>query len=390
MARRRFLALASGAGASALLGACGGASLGGGDEQGSGAVKIGLLLPQSGAFTAIGEDLRRGFDLYLEGTGGKLGGRPATIVTADEGENADTGKAAAERLLKQERVLALTGVVNSVVLGAIKDLVQSARVPLVGSNASPTGLADADFIWRTSFRNDQPGRALGAYVAAQPDGRRVAVIAADYQAGRDEVTGFREAYEAAGGTIADVTWTPFPATRNFLPYLQRVGASKATAVFCFYAGTAAVDFVKQYHEAGLTQPLYAPGFLTEGGVLQAQADRALGIRTALNYAADLPGEDNRRFVEAYQARNGKRPTTYAVASYDAAAVLDRAVAAAGAQPTSQSVNTAIGTLGDIASPRGTWRFTPERVPAQAWYLREVRQSPQGPVNALVRELLRLS
>ncbi|MFD6911635.1 ABC transporter substrate-binding protein [Streptomyces virginiae] len=367
---------------------CGGASLGTGDDNNrSGPVKIGLLVPRSGTYKALGDDMKQGFELYVREHGGRLGGREVQIVVADEGETADSGKAAAEKLVKQDRVLAVGGVVSSATVNGVKDLFESSKIPLVGSNASPTTLTGTKYIWRTSYVNDEPGKALGAHVAERAGGP-VFLIAAGYQAGKDEIEGFKSTFLPAGGTIAgEEVYTPFPGTKNFQPYLSRIQNSGAKAVFCFYAGGAAVDFVKQYRDFGLAGkiPLYAPGFLTEGGVLGGQGDAAEGIRTALNYSADLDNPANRRFAPAYRAAHGTDPTTYAMASWDAAQVLDKAIGAAGGTVTSETVNAALATVGDIDSPRGTWRFNSGGTPIQPWYLREVRQG----ANTVAGDLGRL-
>ncbi|WP_327256321.1 ABC transporter substrate-binding protein [Streptomyces sp. NBC_01244] len=373
-----------------LTTACGGASLGTGEDDQSGPLKIGLLVPQSGTYKSLGDDMKQGFELYVAQHGGKLGGREVEIVVADEGETADSGKAAAEKLVKQDRVLAVSGVVSSATINGVKDLFETGKVPLVGSNASPTTLTGTKYIWRTSYVNDEPGKALGKHVAERAGGP-VFLIAAGYQAGKDEVEGFKSTFLPAGGKqAAEEVYTPFPGTKNFQPYLAQIEKSGAKAVFCFYAGGAAVDFVKQYRDFGLAGkiPLYAPGFLTEGGVLKGQGDAANGILTALNYSADLDNSANKQFAPAYTAAHGTAPTTYAMASWDAAQVLDKAIKAAGSTGStvsSASVNAAIAQVGDIDSPRGTWRFNSGGTPVQPWYLREVKQG----ANTVSSELGRL-
>lgn len=371
-----------------LATACGGASLGTGDDsKQTGPVKIGLLVPQSGTYKALGDDMKAGFELYVEQHGGRLGGREVQIVIADEGETADSGKAAAEKLVKQDRVLAVSGVVSSATVNGVKDLFETSRIPLVGSNASPTTLTGTKYIWRTSYVNDEPGKALGKHVAERAGGP-VFLIAAGYQAGKDEIEGFKSTFLPAGGKVAgEEVYTPFPGTKNFQPYLSQIENSGAKAVFCFYAGGAAVDFVKQYRDFGLAGriPLYAPGFLTEGGVLKGQGDAADGVLTALNYSADLDNAANRKFAPAYRAAHGTDPTTYAMASWDAAQVLDKAIKAAGGDVTPETVNAAISTVGDIDSPRGTWRFNSGGTPIQPWYLREVKLG----ANTLAGDLGRL-
>src|SRR5699024_8044449 len=247
--------------------ACGGSSLGGGssDDAIEGEVKSGLLVPQSGVYKPLGDDMKNAFELYLEQHDGELGDRTVDLKLADEGETPETGRSGATKLIEQEEVLAVSGVVSSAVMNSVKQMFESKQIPLVGSNASPTTLTDAEYIWRTSYVNDQPGKALGEYVAKNIDGP-VYLIAADYQAGKDEIEGFKETFLPAGGKIAGETYTPFPGTTNFQPYLSKIRQSNAAAVFTFYAGGAAVDFVKQYKKFGLAgeTPLYGAGFLTEG------------------------------------------------------------------------------------------------------------------------------
>lgn len=370
------------------LAACGGGSLGGDDEVGDGPVKIGLLIPQSGVYNSLGDDMRAGFEIYLEQNDDMLGGREVDVVIADEGETADTGRAAAERLVQQEEVLVVSGIVNSAVLNGSVDLFEEGGIPLVGSNASPTTLDDVEYIWRTSYVNDEPGKALGEYVAQNEDGS-VYLLAADYQAGLDEVTGFKETFEPAGGEIADEVFTPFPGTTNFQPFLSNLGSSDAEAVFTFYAGGAAVDFVQQYDQFGLAGNVthYSAGFLTEGETLTAQGETALGTYTAMNYSADLDNDLNAEFVEAYVDKTGQLPTTYAVASYDAARVLDLAIEAAGDELSSETLNEAIAGVGEIDSPRGTWEFNDNGTPIQMWYLREVQENEDGDLtNVVIQEL----
>ncbi|MPZ95718.1 MAG: ABC transporter substrate-binding protein [Propionibacteriales bacterium] len=373
------------AAAATLLTACGG-GLGSEESSDSGPVKIGLLVPQSGVYKALGDDMKNGYELYLDQHDGKLGGREIETATADEGETADSGKAAAEKLVKQDNVMAVTGVVSSAVMNGTADLFEEGT-PLVGSNASPTTLTDAKYIWRTSYVNDEPGKALGAYVAEKVDGP-VYLLAADYQAGIDEVTGFKETFLAAGGKVADEVYTPFPTTTNFQPFLSNLEKSGAKAVFTFYAGGAAVDFVKQYEQFGLSDKVahYSAGFLTEGGVLDAQAAAAEGTFTAMNYSADLDNDVNAEFVKAYEEAYDAKPTTYAMASYDAAQVLDKAIEAAGDDLTSETLNDAIAEVGEIDSPRGPWSFNDNGTPVQTWYLREVQAADGGFSNVVIEEL----
>src|SRR3954468_5899117 len=111
--RRRLLGAMGAAGALAVLPACkrSGGDAGGGSGRGgggaAGAVKIGLVVPQSGVYATVGNEVKHGWELWLEQHGGKLGNREVTTVVADEGESPQTGVPAVQKLLQSDQVDAI-------------------------------------------------------------------------------------------------------------------------------------------------------------------------------------------------------------------------------------------------------------------------------------------
>ncbi|WDZ85951.1 ABC transporter substrate-binding protein [Micromonospora cathayae] len=394
MNRRRALQLlAAAVGTTGLSAACGTDTGDSTTEQGS-PIKIGLVAPRAGGYKPIGDEILNGFQLFLDLNDQRLGNRPVTLLTADEGENATTGKAAVDGLL-QQGVTALTGVVNSSVMVGIRDTVEQARVPLVGSDASPATLQSVVYIWRTSYVLDEPGRALGRYLRQRlPQGDQIVIIAPENVGSLDVVKGFTQEFGESDPRLAgEPIWTRFatdPGSGFFAADIQRALARNPNAVFCFYAGPAAVQFIKQLRGTGYRGPIYAPGFLTEGSVLtEIKPAEATNILTSLNYSADLNNAANRRFAAAYRKTHNASPTTYAMASYDAAQVLDKAIRLAGPDANAQQVNLALGKVGQIDSPRGPWQFNQPRTPQQKWYLRRVQLDGQVLANTLVSELATL-
>jgi branched-chain amino acid transport system substrate-binding protein len=390
MNRRRALQLLAALGTTGLAAGCS-SGADSRSESGGTPIKIGLIAPMTGGYKPIGDEIINGFQLFLTLNNQRLGGHPVTLETADEGETDKTGKAAAEGLLKKG-VLALTGVVNSPVMFGIRDTVEQARVPLIGSNASPKSLQSVVYIWRTSYVLDEPGMALGSYLRQElPRGARVAIIAPEGDGSRDVVGGFRLGFGQDDPRIAgEPVWTNKTISPNNNTYdndIRKVLLKRPTAIFCFFAGPPAVHFIKQLYRAGYRGPIYAPGFLTEGTVLnEVKAIEAANITTALNYSADLNNTANRTFASAYRKTHNTSPTTYATASYDAAQVLDKAIRLAGPDPDPQQVNLALGKIGQIDSPRGAWQFNQPRTPQQKWYLRKVERDGQLLSNVLVNEL----
>ncbi|WBB61567.1 ABC transporter substrate-binding protein [Streptomyces sp. WMMC500] len=388
--RTRASAAAAAAVSLAIAGCSGGES-GSGDDT----VKVGLLASLSGTYEPVGTDLRNGFQLYLDTHDGKLGGREVELSVADEGDGPPTAVPAATKLVKKDRIDVMTGIVANGSYNAVLPMLEQNKIPLISSNGRPE-LKDVSSVWHTSFLSKDFGAAIAQYVKDEVDGP-VYAIGPDYQGGYDQVGGFTETFGEIDGELAnpdgETTWTPFPDTTNFTPYFADIAKSDAKAVYTFYAGKAAIDFVKQYAQSDIADlPLYASGALTEGSILQAQGDAAEGIQSVFNYVPDLDNDANRKFVADWTAKHDTPPTEYAMASYDAAHVLDMAIADAAdkGEVNSETINEAVANLGQIDSPRGAWEFGEKsHAPVQKWYLREVRKDGEQLSNVTVQDLATL-
>jgi branched-chain amino acid transport system substrate-binding protein len=375
---------------------CAGAA-GGGDGGDGGPIRIGWMSTLSGPYEQAGTDMRDGFELYVELAGNRLGGRDVEIEVVDEGEDGSTAVPAAQRLIQQERVVAIAGVLNAASFLPVRDLITEEQIPLVGANARPTALGpdDVAYVWTTSWLNPHAGQAIAPYVHDEVEGP-VFAIGPDNQGGYDQVGGFTDEFQRIGGELANTgaepTWVPLQGSTDFIPYLSEIAGSDTAAVYAFFAGAQAVDFVVQYAQSPAAEiPLYG-AYLTEGTVLDAQGEAALGILNVLNYSPDLDNAANRTFVAEWSARHDRTPTVFAADSYDAAQVLDKAIAAIPAEQevTPAALNEAIAGLGQIDSPRGTWQFNAEtHAPIQKWYLREVTRDGGQLSNVVVADLATL-
>lgn len=376
-------------GVSALAG-CGGSSLG--NDSGDGGntaagVNIGLLVPQSGVYAPLGEDMKNGFRLALDQAGGKIAGRQANVTTVDEGESPDTGVPAAQGLL-DDGVNAVVGVVSSAVALAVRDTFDEAHVPLIVANAGAhqvTSDAASDYVWRTAYNSEDLSGAMGRYVAQQVGGGSVFVIAADYSGGHEHADAFKKTFTEAGGTVAGEAYPAFGETQNYQPYLAQIRQSGAKAVYAFFAGSEAVTFTKQYHDFGLSNDLqlYAPGFLTEGGALAALGENALGVQTGLQYSPQLDTPRNKEFVEAYKAAYHEPPTVYSEQAYDAFLALDQAMKKGTSGP---DVVAGLQGITSIDSPAGKFSFNEGHQAQYTYYLRKVEKQGDEFVNSIVSPL----
>ncbi len=341
--------------------------------QSSGKLKVGLMLPYTGTFAALGTAIENGFRLHINELGGKVGGREVEFFKVDDESEPSKATDNVNKLIKRDNVDVLIGTVHSGVAMAMAKVAKDTNtlliVPNAGANAV-TGPMCGVNIFRSSFSNWQPGYAMGE-VAAKKGHKNVVTITWKYAAGDESVGGFKEAFEKGGGKVVKELSLPFPNV-EFQALLTEIAATKPDAVYTFFAGGGAVKFVKDYAAAGLKKniPLYGAGFLTDG-TLEAQGADADGLLTTLHYGDSLNQPRDNAFRLAYAKAYKLQPDVYAVQGYDAAQMLAIGMAAVKGDPAKKTEFAAALRKAKIDSPRGAFTLSSSHNPVQDMYLRQV-------------------
>ncbi|MGH3736142.1 MAG: ABC transporter substrate-binding protein [Micromonosporaceae bacterium] len=379
--RRGFLRLSAAAAGAAALSACGEAR---DPDQDEDPIRIGLVLLQEGVFKLLGDDQRAGFKLFLELSGGRLGGRRVEVIETEESLEPGETVRNVERMLRTENLTALVGVTFSSNLIPVVPVVQRAKVPLISPFASTLQAQGKDYVWRTCALSGYDGYAIAPYVSRRHRGQGVYLLASDYAAGWDETHGFKSRFT---GEIVGEEYIPFPDTTDFGPYLDRLRESGAGALFCFLPADLAVAFINQFDAAGLrrTVSFYGAEGMTEAPFLEQEGARAENLMDAFYYSEVLDNAANRNFVAAYLRWYHKSPYVLPMVAYDAAAVLDQALVGGG-QVTPEQLERRLGDIGQVDSPRGYWWFGRNRAPVQRYYLRQVRPDGDVLANVVLDEL----
>jgi branched-chain amino acid transport system substrate-binding protein len=385
--RRRFLGTASMAAASAAVGPW----VLRGHAQ-SGPVKIGVVLPYTGVYAVLGESITQAMELVFARENWTVAGRKIEMIKEDDEMKPPVGIRKTEKLIDSDKVDILTGPVHSGILMGMRDKVHNSKTILIVSNAGADAISRercSRWIFRTSFSNWQPCQPMGGWVAKNVS-KDVFQIAPNYQAGKDMMAAFRETFLPAGGKIIAEDYPKLGET-DYAPYLTKIKQSGAKAVFAFFSGTDAVNFVKQFDQFGLKQSikLTGAGFLTEPDVLPAQGGSALGILTGHFYTPLLDNPVNHAFVKAFREKYfGKLPDGFACQGYDTAEVIIRALKAVnGNTQDKDKLVDAIAKV-EFDSPRGRFRFDPKthNVIQPFIYVREVREVYGGLNNVPIDKI----
>jgi branched-chain amino acid transport system substrate-binding protein len=348
-----------------------------------GAVKIGLVLPYSGVYQVLGESITQGMELAFAREGNKVAGREIVMIKEDDEMQPPVGIRKTEKLIESDKVDILTGPVHSGILMGMRDKVHNSKTILIVSNAGADAISRercSKWIFRASFSNWQPNQPMGGWVAKNV-AKETFLIAPNYQAGKDMMTAFKETYLPAGGKVVGEDYPKLGET-DYAPVLTKIRQSGAKAVYAFFSGTDAVNFVKQYDQFGLkgAMKLTGAGFLTEPDVLPAQGRSALGTITGHFYTPQLDSPVNKKFVSDFKAKfGGKTPDGFACQGHDTAEVIVRALKAVNGNTQDKDKLVAAIEKVEFDSPRGRFRFDPKthNVIQPFIYVREVKEVAGG-------------
>ena len=354
----------------------------------SGKLRVGLMLPYTGTFAQLGVAIDNGVRLAINEQGGKLGGREIEYFKVDDESEPAKGIENANKLVQRDKVDVLIGTVHSGVQMGIHKVARDSGVLSLIPNAGvhmATRAQCAPNVFRTSFSNSQPTRALGAAMVAKGH-KRAVWITWKYAAGDEAFEGFKEGYLAAGGTIIKELGLPFPNV-EFQALLTEIAALKPDAVACFFAGGASAKFMIDYAAAGLKDkiPLYGSGFLTEG-MLDAAGPAAEGVMTTLHYGDSIETPRNKAFRLAYAKTFKMQPDVYAVQGYDTGLLLVHGANAVKGDLNNKAVlYKALETV-TIDSPRGKWTMSKSHNPIQDIYLRVVQNKENKVIGVAAKAL----
>jgi branched-chain amino acid transport system substrate-binding protein len=354
----------------------------------SGKIRIGLMLPYTGAFAPLGVAIENGVRMALNEQGGKLAGREIEWFKVDDESDPSKGVENASKLVQRDKVDVLIGTVHSGVQMGIHKVARESGVltliPNAGVHAATRALC-APNVFRTSFSNSQPTRALGK-VMMDKGHKKVVWITWKYAAGEEAFEGFKESYTAAGGTIIKELGLPFPNV-EFQALLTEIASLKPDAVACFFAGPSAAKFMKDYAAAGLKGkiPLYGSGFLTEG-VLEAAGPAADGVTTTLHYSDSLNTPRNNKFRLEYAKAFKMQPDVYAVQGYDTGLLLIKGANAVKGDLTAKPALYKAMESAVIDSPRGKWTMSKSHNPVQDIYLRVAEKGENKVIGVAAKAL----
>ncbi len=325
-------------------------------------VKIGALLPFTGAFALNGPRFRNSIELALDQAGWDVAGRKIKLIVEDSGTDVSMARDKLTKLIERDEVAMVIGPLHMGVRIANAPYIEANKVPnLAVREESIDNMKKFDYVFAVSGTLRQRTYRMGDYAYDKLAYRKITVLGSDFIAGHVFAESFMDRFKERGGEIVQEQWFSV-GTVDFAPFLTAMKKADACAVWV--AGPGAIRLVKQYAEYGVFKKMpmisyYHSGMFDED-VLKEYGDIGLGISGPIDYASTVDTPLNKRYVAEHMKKYGKRPTACGHGAYMATLVALEALKTTGGDTAPEKLREAILGL-RVQGPIGPIRFTPEGV-----------------------------
>jgi branched-chain amino acid transport system substrate-binding protein len=314
-------------------------------SPGESPIRVGVVLPLTGDLSKFGNIEKSSFMMGLEeiNAAGGVNGRALELVFADDASKEDTGRSAAEKLIDQDKVIALTGGYSSDVTLALGLLADRRKVPFLIT----TGSADmiTEMGWNYVFRLNQPlseySRTLIEFLEEVLELKNVVIIHDSGLFGRAGAVVFTEQASDLGWKIV-MKESYEPGTVDFKPLLAKAKAAKPDAVYMISYVKEAALLMKQARELEFTPRVFAgagAGF-TLPEFVELAGSAAENVLTATLWTPQVPYPGAKEYYNNYLKRFGAAPDYHGAEAYASIYVLADALKRS-KEPTPEGLRQAL-------------------------------------------------
>lgn len=261
-------------------------------------ILLGSLHDQSGPLAASGVSMVHALNLAVDeiNAGGGLIGRPVEVVHYDTQSNIQMYSQYAQQLALKDKVAVVHGGITSASREAIRPTFDRFKVPYFYNVLYEGGVCDRN----TVCTGTTPAQTVEKLVPAamKASGKRVYIIAADYNYGQITAKWMTKYVKDNGGEVLFVDFFPLDVT-NFGPTISKIQAAKPDLILSALVGGNHTSFYRQWASTGMKGeiPIASTtfGIANEPTVLDAnESDAVLG---AYGYFEQLETPASKAFVE---------------------------------------------------------------------------------------------
>ncbi|MCA1177243.1 MULTISPECIES: ABC transporter substrate-binding protein [unclassified Pantoea] len=269
------------------------------------AIKVASILDLSGGLDIYGKPMSNAINLAADeiNAAGGLLGRPLQIINYDAQSNMQLYAQYAQQAALKDKVAVVHGGITSASREVIRPVLDRFRSLYFYPAQYEGGVCDRNY-FSSGSTPAQTVEKLVPY-AMKKWGKKVYVLAADYNYGQIVSSWVKKSVRDNGGEVMTVEFFPLDVT-DFGAAISKIQSAKPDMVWSALVGGAHISFYRQWHAAGMSGKIPIASTVFGGGNehIILSPEESNGILVAANYMQEIPSAENKAFVDKFHARYG--------------------------------------------------------------------------------------
>lgn len=294
-------------------------------------INLGMPLALTGPAGEIGNQMRRGAELWAKQLNAKGGlvGREVKLIVEDTGGDPATCVRKAQEVVERDGCRLLMGMVlSSEALAVVPKLAEWNAIFMSSDNGDGrlTGASFVPNFFRANISGPMETRVISLWVR-RSNFKKFYALGMDYAWGHNSVGVFKDEVKKAGKDFVGDVYSPV-GTKDFSTYITRIRQSGADACFLVLQGDDNNAFLSQAHEYRLSNKVLLLTSIVDLNSIHAVGDAALGLTGSTRYVFTIDNPANHAFVALWKKEYGAEPDVFEGSQWQACQVLQAGIEAA--------------------------------------------------------------
>jgi branched-chain amino acid transport system substrate-binding protein len=323
-------------------------------------IKVGVLLPLTGAQAKFGEIEKKSYEMAAEEINAKGGvnGKKIELLFEDDTGKPDVGRSGVEKLISREKVPVITGGYSSSVTAAAAPVAQQFKVPFVICTGSADDITEKryDYIFRINPPASEYSEAVQSFIKeVAKDVKTVALLYENSSFGQSSSKSFEEDAKRMGLKIVVKEGYQAGAI-DFKPILTKVKAANPDMIYMVSYVMDASLLMRQSKELRINPKMFVGGGagFTLPEFAKSAGDAANGVFSATLWIETLPFPGAKEYFDKFKKKYGFETEYHGAEAYAAMYVVADALKRA-KSITPKDVRDALATT-DMKTAFGPVKF----------------------------------
>ena len=323
-------------------------------------IKIGLAFPMSGTAAMAGKYSTHGADVLKEELGGKItvGDKeyPVEFVTMDTEGSEEKTTNVYQKLIEEEKVIAIVGPDSSKCMLAAAPIAQNAKCPAITTFGTNTAVTEVgNYIFRACFIDPFQGSVAAAYCDQQ--GYKTACIM--FNNADAYAVGLKDAFvENFKGEVLAIEEYSGSDVKDYNVQLTKLAAQNPDVLLLPNLNVELGLQIQQARTAGLNCPIICGDSADTPDVANVAGPAIEGVAYVSAFSAESTDEAAKKFVDAYvKLYPDELPNSNAELTYETAKMVVWAIQNAKTLDR-DGVRDALDTIDGLDLPSGKMTMDP--------------------------------